>query len=81
MSTKTACNNLAAKLGATIHDLGTTLALEAPARHLVDAETHEYVFDVFDGRTGVWRAMWQDLKRFERDGFEACTNTECDWCE
>jgi hypothetical protein len=80
MATKAKCLALAATLDATITDSGTTLGLEAPARHLVDADQHEFIYDVMDGRAGVWSAIWSDLRRFERDGFDLCTNAECDWC-
>jgi hypothetical protein len=62
MATKKAVMALADQLHATIKDDGMTLELEAPAGYIVAPEQHAWVYDVSDGRDGVWTAIMQDLK-------------------
>lgn len=77
MSSKAQVMALAEKLGAEIIDSGTVIELEAPSNFTVAPDQHAYVYDVMDGRSGVWAAIMADLKQ----GFEPCTNSSCDWCE
>lgn len=74
---------LAEKLGATIHDEGTSFGLEAPKGMRIQRGLHELVYDCedgiknpFTGRT-VWQEIIEDLKQ---DLFETCTDTACEWC-
>jgi hypothetical protein len=76
MATKKQAEELAKKVDATITDSGTTIELEAPAGYLVAPEQHAYSYDVLDGRSGVWKAIIEDLNQ----GFDLCTSTDCDWC-
>ena len=71
---------LAEKLGAQIHDDGTSIGLEAPRFQTVSIGQHEYRYDVTDTRKGVWNDILQDLKQ----GFEDCDdhlNGDCEWCD
>jgi hypothetical protein len=86
MSTIAKCEELATKLGATLEDDGFAIRLQAPHGKTVDVEVHEYVYDrtnVVLGSRGIWREVWSDLRRFERDGFDECelyATLTCDWC-
>jgi hypothetical protein len=78
--TKKKCYELAAKLGATIHDDDTSIGLEAPKFQIVNIGQHEYRYDVTDSRKGVWADVWEDLKF----GFTDCDEhllRQCDWCD
>lgn len=77
---KRRCYALAEKLGATIHDDGNLVRLEAPKYKTVDIGVHEWLYDCSWGRAGVWRDLGEDLKR----GFEDCDDhslQKCDWCD
>lgn len=78
--TKKKCYELAAQLGAVIHDDGNLVRLEAPKFKTVDIGVHEWLYDCDWGRADLWRDLGEDLKR----GFEDCddhANGECEWCE
>ena len=90
-SYKQKCHDIVGGIGGTILEFGDDLRLEAPKGFRVDPNVHDRVYDISKetgGKTGAWKAMYQDLRYYLKNGYYTCEakqpgslDQECDYCD